>query len=119
ILKQKAKIIDLGSAPGGWTQYSVKKGCDVTSIDMHDIDPVIGANFIHGDFTEQEVYDQLKGEYDVVLSDMAPHATGHKQTNHLQIMGLVELAYDFAINFLNEGGTFVAKVFQGGGEQDL
>lgn len=119
ILKPKAKIIDLGSAPGGWTQYSVKKGCDVTSIDLHDIDPVIGANFIHGDFMEEEVYNQLHGAYDAVLSDMAPHASGHKHTSHLQIMGLVEAAYDFALSFLNNGGTFVAKVFQGGGEQDL
>lgn len=119
ILKKGLKVIDLGAAPGGWTQYSVEKGCDVTAIDLHEIDPVPGAKFIHGDFTEDEYYEQVKADYDVVLSDMAPHATGHKHTNHLQIMGLIEMAYDFALEFLVDGGDFVAKVFQGGGEQEL
>ncbi|PIR32067.1 MAG: 23S rRNA methyltransferase [Alphaproteobacteria bacterium CG11_big_fil_rev_8_21_14_0_20_44_7] len=119
ILGKGKKLIDLGAAPGGWTQIAVKNGCDVTAIDLKEIEAIPGARIIEGDFLDDEIYEQLKQNYDVILSDMAPPATGHKQTNHLQIMNLVETAYHFAQEFLNNDGVFVAKIFQGGSEQEL
>jgi 23S rRNA (uridine2552-2'-O)-methyltransferase len=119
-------IVDLGCAPGGWTQIAVErnKGTGkVIGIDILETDPINGAILICQDFTEDSAADKLKdlinGKADIVMSDMAANTIGHKQTDHLRTIALVELAYYFAKEVLNEGGIFIAKVFQGGAEADL
>ena len=120
------RIVDLGAAPGGWTQVAVARTGDrgkVVALDILPMDPVPGATVLQGDFddasAEQAVLDALAGPADLVLSDMAPNTTGHTATDHLRILALVELAADFAGKVLTPGGAFVAKVFQGGLERDL
>lgn len=128
-LKTGARVVDLGAAPGGWVQVAVKL-CNssrerplVVGVDLQEIDPIPGAVLLQGDFLEdatyQAVYDALQGPVDVVLSDMAASSTGHRQTDHLKIMALAEIAAHFATEVLKPGGTFVAKVLQGGTERDL
>lgn len=125
--KKSAVVVDLGAAPGSWAQVALEKigGQGVViGIDLLPIDPMVGAHFIEGDFTEeaplQEMEALLKGKkVDVVMSDMAPNTTGHNQTDHLRIMHLCELAFDFAQQHLKEGGTFMCKVFAGGTEAQL
>jgi 23S rRNA (uridine2552-2'-O)-methyltransferase len=128
-LKKNGRIVDLGAAPGGWTQVSVartdaEKGHGkVIGIDLQEVDPIPGAELYVLDFMEDgadlKVKEWLGGEADVVLSDMAAASTGHKQTDHLRIMGLAEAAAAFAHDVLTEGGSYCAKVLQGGAEQDL
>ncbi|MEJ5153657.1 RlmE family RNA methyltransferase [Gluconobacter wancherniae] len=118
------RIIDLGAAPGGWTQVAVKRGAKhVAGVDLLPVDPVAGAEIVEGDFTDPEMPDRLKeilgGPADLVMSDMAPNTTGHAATDHIRIMGLAEGALDFAMQVLAEGGSFVAKVFQGGSEKQM
>jgi 23S rRNA (uridine2552-2'-O)-methyltransferase len=126
LLKTGQKILDLGAAPGGWSQYAVKKVGPkgrVIGIDLLDIDPIAGVEFTIMDFLEEDAPDRLKamlgGLADGVMSDMAANTTGHKKTDHLKIIGLAELAIHFASEVLAPGGFFVAKVFQGGTEGDL
>ncbi|PZP47557.1 MAG: rRNA methyltransferase [Azospirillum brasilense] len=126
LLKPGQRVVDLGAAPGGWTQVALKVIGDrgrVVGLDLLPIDPIHGAILLEGDFTEQAGEDAvlaaLDGQADLVLSDMAPNTTGHNATDHLRIMGLVELAADFARRVLAPGGGFVAKVFQGGTEKEL
>lgn len=127
LLKKNAVVVDLGAAPGSWAQVAVEligpKGM-VVGIDLLEIDPMAGAEFIQGDFMEEAPLAQLEAllkdrKVDVVLSDMAPNTTGHAQTDHLRIMHLVELAFHFSCQHLREGGGFVAKVFAGGTESQL
>ena len=126
LLKPGAKVVDLGAAPGGWTQVAVdrigEKG-HVVGIDLLPIDPIPGADLIQMDFMAEEAPDELKkrlgGPADLVLSDMAASATGHAQTDHLRIMALAEAAYDFAKDVLKPHGAFVAKVLQGGAAGEL
>ena len=117
------RIVDLGCAPGGWTQVAVmrNKGAGkVVGIDILETQPVEGATLIQQDFTEDEAAEKLKilldGEADIVMSDMAANTTGHQQTDHLRTIALVEIAYTFAKEVLAEGGIFIAKVFKGGAE---
>ena len=119
-------IVDLGAAPGGWTQIALQKTNDkaqVVGIDLLEIEPMAGATFLQHDFTEDDAPDLLiehmGGKADVVMSDMASNTTGHAQTDHLRIMMLCEMAYDFAVQVLNPSGTFICKVRQGGTEGDL
>ena len=126
LLKPGQKIIDLGAAPGGWSQYAVQKVGPkgrVIGIDLLDIDPIPGVEFTVMDFLTDDAPDRLKdmlgGLADGVMSDMAANTTGHKKTDHLKIVGLAELAIHFATEVLAPGGFFVAKVFQGGTEGDL
>jgi 23S rRNA (uridine2552-2'-O)-methyltransferase len=119
VLKRGLNVIDLGAAPGGWTQVAVKAGCVVTAVDLQEVAPITGATIIHGDFLDDEIYAQVQKNFDIVMSDMAPSTTGHKATNHLQIMNLVEHAYAFAKEHLNEGGVFISKIFQGGGDKEF
>ncbi len=130
LIKKGQNIIDLGAAPGGWTQIIVDKvkpeetGAKVVALDILEMDELPGAIVLHMDFMDNDAPDKLKeamdGEKaDLVVSDIAPPTIGHKQTDHLRIMALVEAAYYFAIEVLNPGGNFVAKVFQGGAENDL
>ena len=120
------RIVDLGCAPGGWTQVAVMRnkgaGKEV-GIDILETQPVEGATLIQQDFTEDEAAEKLKilldGEADIVMSDMAANTTGHQQTDHLRTIALVEIAYTFAKEVLAEGGIFIAKVFKGGAEAGL
>jgi 23S rRNA (uridine2552-2'-O)-methyltransferase len=128
-LKPGARIVDLGAAPGGWTQVAAArvKAADgrgtVVGIDYLAMDPVPGAMLLAGDFLAADAPERLRaalgGPADVVLSDMAAPATGHAATDHLRIMALAEAAYDFAREVLARGGTFIAKVLQGGSERTL
>ncbi len=124
ILKQGSVVVDLGAAPGAWCQVARRKGAGkVVAIDLLAIDPMEGVDAIQMDFMDDAAPDLLKeklgGMADIVMSDMAPNTSGHKGTDHLQIMCLVEAAYDFALEVLKEGGHFVAKVFEGGTEKTL
>lgn len=121
LIKSGARVVDLGAAPGGWSQVALRKGASkVVGIDLLPIEPMEGVSFIQGDFTDPEMPDILKthlsGKADVVLSDMAPNTTGHAATDHLRIIGLAEMALVFAAQVLADNGSFVAKVFQGGTE---
>ena len=128
ILKKGARVIDLGAAPGGWSQVAAKRvGAPqqgrVVAIDLLPMEMVAGVDFAQIDFLDAAAPDQLKamlgGPADVVLSDMAANATGHAKTDHLKIMGLVEAAAEFAREVLKPGGAFLAKVLQGGTEAAL
>lgn len=117
-------VVDLGAAPGGWCQVAVEKGASkVVALDLLPVDPLPGVAFLQMDFMADDAPEALIaaiGEgVDVVLSDMAANTTGHKQTDHLRIMALVEAAYEFARDVLKPEGAFVAKVFQGGAEHEL
>jgi 23S rRNA (uridine2552-2'-O)-methyltransferase len=126
LLKPGAKVADLGAAPGGWSQVAVKRvgarGC-VVGIDILAMDEIPGVDFAQIDFLNPAAPAKLKamlgGPADVVLSDMAANATGHRPTDHLKIMALVEAAAEFASEVLKDGGAFLAKVIQGGTESAL
>jgi 23S rRNA (uridine2552-2'-O)-methyltransferase len=126
ILKKGARIVDLGAAPGGWSQVAAKRigeGGRIVAIDLLDIEPIAGADFIQLDFLDPSAPDELKarlsGEADVVMTDMAANATGHRKTDHIKIVALVEAAAEFAREVLKPGGAFLAKVIQGGTEPAL
>jgi 23S rRNA (uridine2552-2'-O)-methyltransferase len=127
-LKKGARVVDLGAAPGGWSQVAAKRiGAPqqgrVVAIDLLAIDPLPGVEFMQLDFLDPSAPDKLKallgGRADVVLSDMAANATGHRKTDHIKIVALVEAAAEFAREILAPGGTFLAKVLQGGTEATL
>ena len=129
-LKPGAVVVDLGAAPGGWSQVAAArvKSVDgkgkVVAIDMHGMDPIPGVTILHKDFLEDDapalLIEALGGaKADCVISDMAAHATGHRQTDHIQIMALAETAHDFAKQVLKPGGMFLAKVLRGGTETEL
>lgn len=128
-LKRGGRVVDLGAAPGGWSQVAAervgskdKKG-KVVAIDLLDVEGIPGVDFMQLDFLDEDAPDKLKkmlgGPADVVLSDMAGNTTGHRQTDHLKIVALVEMAAEFAREVLAPGGTFLAKVIQGGTETAL
>jgi 23S rRNA (uridine2552-2'-O)-methyltransferase len=119
LIKPGARVIDLGCAPGGWVQVALaRKASAVVGVDLLAVDPLPPAALIQMDFTDPACGDRLMellgGAPDVVLSDMAPNTTGHRQTDHLRIVGLIEAAVDFAVSVLKPGGSFVSKAFQGG-----
>lgn len=128
-LRPGKTVVDLGCAPGGWTQVAVervKSKADkerVLALDIQEVDPVPGAHIMVLDIMAPDAADtiksQLNGPVDVVISDMAAATTGHASTDHLRTLALVEAAYDLAEDILAPGGTFVAKVFQGGTEASL
>jgi len=126
VLKRGARVLDLGAAPGGWTQVAVERAGNtgqVTALDIREWEEVAGATCLTFDFMDDDAPDKLKAEIggpvDVVLSDMAAPTTGHNQTDHLRIVALAEAAWAFAEEVLAPGGAFVCKVFQGGTEGDL
>ena len=126
ILKKGARVIDLGAAPGGWSQVAARRIGEagrIVAIDVLDIEPIAGVDFIQLDFLDPAAPDELKqrlgGEADVVLTDMAANATGHRKTDHIKIVALVEAAAEFAREVLKAGGAFLAKVIQGGTEPAL
>lgn len=124
LLKPGMRVADLGAAPGGWVQVALKRGAShVVGIDLLEMDHIAGATLLKMDFTDpgapEAVKEALGGPADIVLSDLAPWTTGHKSTDHLRIVALVEAAADFALETLKPGGAFVAKAFQGGTESEI
>lgn len=129
ILKGAKRIVDLGSAPGSWSQIAAKvtgstdEDPRVAAIDFLEMDPLPGVRFLQMDFLEdnapQKLIEACGGSPDLVISDMAAPTTGHKRTDHLRTMHLCEVAAWFAVDVLNPGGHFLAKTFQGGTETDL
>ncbi|MEA2938683.1 MAG: rRNA (uridine2552-2-O)-methyltransferase [Alphaproteobacteria bacterium] len=129
LFKPGAKIVDLGAAPGGWSQIAAKRVATadgrgrVAAIDLLDMAAIPGVGFLHLDFLDPTAPDKLKtligGPADVVLSDMAANATGHRKTDHIRIMALAEAATLFACEVLAPGGAFLCKVLQGGTEGTL
>jgi 23S rRNA (uridine2552-2'-O)-methyltransferase len=129
LLKPGQRVLDLGAAPGGWSQLaaevtdSINGRGKVVAIDLLPIDPIPGVDFVQMDFMDDAAPDLLKtmlgGPADLVLSDMAANTVGHRATDHLRIVALVEAAAYFAVEVLAPGGAFLAKVFQGGTEGDI
>ena len=119
LIRKGSRVIDLGAAPGGWTEVALKRGAAaVVGVDLLPIVPIPGAVLIEADFTapgvDQQLIDALGGPPDLVLSDMAHNTIGHRKTDHMKIIALIEIAADFAIRTLKPGGAFVTKSFQGG-----
>lgn len=130
LLKRGARVVDLGAAPGGWTQVAVERCLPgggrqgrVVGIDLTPVEGIAGATVLHGDFLDEaapaRLREALGGPADVVLSDMAAPATGHGKTDHLRIIALAEAAHAFALEALAPGGALVMKVLQGGATGDL
>jgi 23S rRNA (uridine2552-2'-O)-methyltransferase len=125
LLKSVTRVVDLGIAPGGWSQVVRQRApkAGVVGIDLLPTEPIEGVTIFEMDFMADEapaaLSEALGGAPDLVLSDMAANTVGHKQTDHLRTMGLVETAADFAIETLAPGGAFVAKVLAGGTDADL
>lgn len=128
--KPGRRVVDLGCAPGGWSQVAVQRVKStpenplVVGMDLLPADPIAGANLVQMDFTLDEApakLEELLGGHraDIVMSDMAANTTGVHSLDHLRIMGLLEMAYDFAIKVLNPNGVFIAKIFQGGTENEF
>lgn len=128
-LKPGLRVVDLGAAPGGWTQVAVARvrpearGGRVVGVDLNPVDPIAQATIIEGDIGDVATLERLQallaGPADVVLSDMAPPATGHASADHLRIMALAEEAFEVVKDVLAPGGVFVCKVWQGGTEARL
>ncbi len=124
-------VVDLGAAPGSWSQYVAREfpKSKIFAMDLLEIKPINGVEFYQGDFTTDEALRWLEeklnltensgGTVDVVMSDMAPNTVGHKKTDHLRQMVLLEYAFDFALRALKKGGTFIAKSFTGGTTNEL
>ena len=124
-------VVDLGAAPGSWSQYVAREfpKTKIFAMDLLEIKPINNVEFYQGDFTSDEALrwleeklnltDATNGTADVVMSDMAPNTVGHKKTDHLRQMVLLEYALDFALRALKKGGTFIAKSFTGGATNDL
>lgn len=128
-LKQGLVVVDLGAAPGGWSQIAAKRVGSmegrgkVVAIDLLEMPEIPGVAFAQMDFLDEKAPDKLRamvgGGVDIVMSDMAANTTGHRKTDQLRIIGLVESAAAFATDVLNPGGAFLAKVFQSGAEAEL
>ena len=126
LLKPGTRVVDLGAAPGGWSEIAARRvGANgrVVALDILEMKPIAGVEFLKLDFLDETAPPQLKamlgGSADLVLSDMAANTTGHRQTDHLRIMGLAEAASQFAREVLAPGGAFLCKVLQGGAETVL
>ena len=126
LLHPGARVVDLGAAPGGWSEVAARRvgqSGRVVALDVLEMKPIAGVEFLQLDFLDETAPDRLKAmlgaKADVVLSDMAANATGHRQTDHLRIMALAEAAAHFARKVLGEGGSFLCKVLQGGTEAAL
>lgn len=126
LLKPGMRIVDLGAAPGGWSQVAIDKiGAKgkLVALDILPMDPISGVEIIEMDFLADDAPEKLKallkGYADLVLSDLAPSTTGHTRTDHIRVMALAEAAALFAMEVLSPGGNFVCKFFQGGAEKQL
>ena len=127
VLKPGQLVLDLGAAPGGWSEYAstiIGDQGKIIALDLLPLEPIAGVTFLQGDFTEQETLDQLLAligdrRCDLVLSDMAPNLSGMESVDQPKSIYLAELAFDLAENFLNSTGVFVVKLFQGAGSEEL
>lgn len=124
VIRRGMRVIDLGSAPGGWLQVLLEKGASqMAGVDLLPVDPVGEALILQDDISGPGVIEKLVahmgGEPQLILSDMAADTTGHKQTDHVRTVNLAEIAAQVAVDHLAKGGTFVAKVFQGGAQGEL
>jgi len=127
VLKAGQLVLDLGAAPGGWSEYAstiIGDNGKIIALDLLPLEPIAGVTFLQGDFTEQETLDQLLAligdrRCDLVLSDMAPNLSGMESVDQPKSIYLAELAFDLAENFLNSTGVFVVKLFQGAGSEEL
>ncbi|MCX7280219.1 MAG: RlmE family RNA methyltransferase [Alphaproteobacteria bacterium] len=122
-LKKGARILDLGAAPGGWSQVAASRGATVVAADVLMMEDIPNVTFFQADLTDADVPAMLKqaldGPADIVLTDMAAPTTGHRATDHIRTIALVEIALEVAEDTLRPGGTFVGKVFQGGSSNEL
>jgi 23S rRNA (uridine2552-2'-O)-methyltransferase len=122
-LKKGARVLDLGSAPGGWSQVAANAGATVVAADILEMEEITGVTFFKADLTEPDVpvllKEALNGPADLVLTDMAAPTTGHRATDHIRTITLVEIALAVAEDVLKPGGAFVGKVFQGGSSNEL
>lgn len=124
-LKRGESAVDLGAAPGGWTQVLVERLGEgrVVGVDIQEMEPIKGAALLHLDFMDASAPDTIKrtlsGPVGIVVSDMASSATGHRETDHLRVMALCETALEFALEVLKPGGAFLCKVLRGGTERAL
>lgn len=124
MLKKGQRVVDLGCAPGGWLQVLQQRGAEhIVGIDLLPVEPLLGVHIVQGDVNNksdvEEMLAGLPGRPNLVLSDMAANTTGHRQTDHLRTVALVEMAVAFAIEHLEPGGTFCSKVFQGGATAEV
>lgn len=124
IFSGKKSALDLGAAPGSWSQvlYKNKNFSKITAVDLLDIIPINGVNIIKGDIFEQTTIDKILStneKYDLILSDIAPNTTGHRNTDHLRIMGICENIIYYCPQLLTNSGNIVLKIFQGGEENKL
>ena len=123
LLKKGARVLDLGAAPGGWSQVAVARGATVVAADVLAMEAIAGVTIFQADLTDPDVPAMLKealgGPADLVLTDMAAPTTGHRATDHIRTIALVEIALEVAEDTLRPGGAFVGKVFQGGATGDL
>ena len=127
VLKPGQLVLDLGAAPGGWSEYAstiIGDQGKIIALDLLPLEPIAGVTFLQGDFTEQETLDRLLAligdrRFDLVLSDMAPNLSGMDSVDQPRSIYLAELAFDLAENFLNSSGVFVVKLFQGAGSEEL
>lgn len=132
LLKPGMKLVDLGAAPGGWSQVAAKiiksdesasNNSMIIAVDLLEIEPIIGVNCLQKDFyaegTEEAIIKMLDGSADIVMSDMAANTTGHAKTDHIRTLDLCEHAIDFALKILKPGGHFIAKIFRGGTENNV
>ncbi len=132
LLKPGMKLVDLGAAPGGWSQVAAKiiksdgsgsNNSMIVAVDLLDIEPIIGVDCLQKDFyaegTEEMIIKMLDGNADIVMSDMAANTTGHATTDHIRTLDLCEHAIDFALKVLKPGGHFIAKIFRGGTENSV
>lgn len=124
LLEPGMSVVDLGAAPGGWSQIALEHNVgQLIGIDILPMEAMAGAEFVELDFMDDEAPEVLKGmlngRADLVMSDLAANTTGHRKTDHMRTVALVEAAADFGLQVLNPGGSFVSKVFQGGAEKNL
>ncbi|MGX6960426.1 MAG: RlmE family RNA methyltransferase [Rickettsia endosymbiont of Pentastiridius leporinus] len=131
LFRSGMKVVDLGAAPGGWSQVASKliKAADnnldnkIISIDLLEIEPIAGVEFFQKDFFEEDaeslIINALNGKADIVMSDMASNTIGHKATDHIRTLLLCEQAFEFALKVLKPSGHFIAKIFRGGAENEL
>lgn len=126
ILRRAARVLDLGAAPGGWTQVARERTGDegkIVAADILEMEPIPGVDILQLDMLDHDAPDRIKaalgGEADVVLTDMAAPTTGHRATDHIRTLALFEAALDLAVEVLRPGGAFVGKVFQGGATNEV
>jgi 23S rRNA (uridine2552-2'-O)-methyltransferase len=125
IFKHAKKILDLGAAPGSWSQIAMQvtnSKSQIVAVDLLEIDPLPGVEMITGNIYDDEVLDKIKSyaeKYDIIMSDIAPNTTGHASTDHLRILDIAENVFELAKEILNIDGHFIIKIFEGGFSQDL